>query len=232
MVSKYAFPQQSTPISKGSGERGIARMHHPDVGSLRFRTNPNEFGWTYTLNKRVDQTYGGRVVQLLGTKIDDFRFKADAGGGRWAYANKVSKYMRDVMIAQRNGEPATFEYTTRGWKLSCYITSVPFQDAVEEVKREFEIQCKVQEDVSGVMSRNTLSAELRRLQDGVNFRRSKYNDPRFGNGVTDSEKGFMDIASLVQDAGSVINQFGSVLDFLPNGVQGGGFNLGNLLGGF
>lgn len=229
MASKYAFPQQSAPFAPGSTEHGIASMHHPEVGSLRFRTNPNEFSWTYTLNKRIDQTYGGRVVQLLGTKIDDFRFKADCGGGRWAYMNKIAKFMRDVMIVQRNGTPATFEYTTRGWKLNCYIVSVPFADAVEEVKREFEVQCKVQEDVSDVLSKNTLSAEMRRLQDGINFKRGKYNDPRYGQGVTDSEKGVGDIASIVGDAGSVINQFSSALDFLPNGVQG--FSVGNLLGG-
>lgn len=231
-TNKYAFPQQAAPLR--AGERGIASMHHPDVGTLRFRTNPNEFNWTYTINKRIDNTYGGRVVQLLGTKIDDFTFKADCGGGRWAYMNKVAKFMRDCMIVQRNrGVPVTFEYTTRGWKLNCFVVSVPFQDAIEEVKREFTITCKVQEDVSGVMSKNTLDAELRRLQDGINYQRGKYNDPRYGQGVTDSEKGVGDIASIIEDAGSVINQFSSVLDFLPGGLSGGGtgFDLGNLIGG-
>jgi len=100
MASKYAFPQQSPPFSPNTTERGIATMYHPGVGSLRFRANPNEFNWSYTLNKRIDQTYGGRVVQLLGTKIDDFTFKADCGIGRWAYMNKVAKFMRDVMVVQ------------------------------------------------------------------------------------------------------------------------------------
>lgn len=228
-TSSYAFPQQAPAISASSGDKGIASMHHPEVGTLRFRTAPNEFGWTYTLNKRIDQTYGGRVVQLLGTKIDDFQFKADCGAGRWEYANKVSKFMRDVMIAQRNGKPATFEYTTRGWKLNCYVVSVPFEDAIEEVKREFTVQCKVQEDVSGVMSKNTLDAELLRLQDGINFSRSKYNDPLAGQGVTDSEKGVFDVQQVIEDAGNVINQFGTSLNFLPGGLPG--FSLGNLIGG-
>lgn len=226
---KYSFPQQSPSISKESNERGIARMYHPDVGSLRFRANPNEFNWTYTINKRIDQTYGGRVVQLLGTKIDEFRFTADSGSGRWAYANKVAKFMRDVMVVQRNGKPATFEYTTRGWKLNCYVVSVPFQDSIEEVRREFEVTCKVQEDVSGIMSRNTLSAELRRLQSGMNYTRGKYNDPLYNTPTSDSEKGFLDVANAIGQVTSIVNQFGLNLDFLPNGVQG--FNLGNLLSG-
>lgn len=178
---KYEFPQKTPGLSAGA--RGIASLHHPGVGTLRFRANPKEFNWSYTLNKRVDQTYGGRVIQLLGTRIDDFSFKADSGalgnGGGWPYTQKVAKFLRDVMLEQRGGTPATFEYTTRGWKFNAYVASVPFADAVEEVLREFEVGLKVQEDVSGLMSRSTLNAELRRLQDGIGFRRNKYNDPMF-----------------------------------------------------
>ena len=175
----YEFPQKVAPAQLQEGERGISSLYHPEVGTFRFRSNPKEFNWSYTLNKRVDQTYGGRVIQLLGTRIDDFSFKADCGIGRWEYMNRVAKFMRDVMIRQRGGTPATFEYTTRGWKFNAYVVSVPFADAIEEVLREFEVGLKVQEDISGVMSRNTLSAELARLQDGLGFRRSKYNDPLY-----------------------------------------------------
>jgi hypothetical protein len=180
----YHFPQKTAPAVLAPDERGIASISHPDVGTFRFRSNPKQFNWSYTLNKRIDQTYGGRVVQLLGTRIEDFSFTADCGGGRWAEMNRVALFMRDVMISQRNGRPATFEYTTRGWKFNAYVVSIPFSDAVEEVLREFTVSMKVQEDVSGVMSQNTLQAELRRLQDGVGFQRSKYNDPQYGNNTS------------------------------------------------
>ena len=156
-VSQYSFPQVNPPLA--AGVRGIASITHNNR-TFRFRTNPNSFSWTYTLNKHVDPTYGGRVVQLLSTKIDDFSIEADCGGGRWEYANAVATFMRDVMIGQRTGETATFEYTTRGWKLKVYIVSMPFEDAYQEVLRTFTIQMKVQEDVSGVMSHNSLQAEL------------------------------------------------------------------------
>jgi hypothetical protein len=177
---QYAFPQSSQAMSQSSiatGATGICTLTHQGR-AFRFRTNPNEFNWDYTLNKRVDQTYGGRVVQLLGCKIDNFTFKVDCGAGGWAYANSVANFLKDVMIDQRNGIPATFEYTTRGWKFNCYVVSVPYSDAVEEVLRTLEINLKVQEDVSGVMSSASLWAELQSLQDGINFQRSKYNDPQ------------------------------------------------------
>lgn len=223
-TSKYQFPQVKPPLK--SGETGIASLSHPGVGTLRFRTQPKQFDWTYTLNKRIDQTYGGRVIQLLGTKIDDFAIKADCGAGGWAEANRVALFMRDVMVSQRDGKPATFEYTTRGWKLNAYIVSIPFADAVEEVLREFEIQMKVQEDVSGIMSRNTLSAELKRLQNGLNFHRSQYNDPQDpGNssqsGSSESDPyGIKTIVDTVKQvgsaAGSALGQFSPNLNFLPN----------------
>ena len=112
-------------------------------------------------------------------------------------------FLRDIMIDQRGGEPATFEYTTRGWKLKVFIVSIPFQDAVREVLREFTIEMKVQEDVSGVMTKNSLSAELRRLQDGVGFKRSKYNDPALearGPGSTRTPVGAASTVSATPDA--------------------------------
>lgn len=204
----YEFPQKSAPASLNDGERGISSLYHPEVGTFRFRSNPKEFNWSYTLNKRIDQTYGGRVIQLLGTRIEDFSFKADCGIGRWEYMNRVAKFMRDIMIRQRGGTPATFEYTTRGWKFNAYVVTVPFADAVEEVLREFEVTLKVQEDVSGVMSRNTLSAELTRLQDGMGFRRSKYNDPLFSenqNGIPTPQMG--PVGNLLTSGVTMMQQF-------------------------
>lgn len=224
--TNYSFPQKSAPLR--AGERGIASLTHKGR-TLRFRTNPNQFQWTYTLNKRIDQTYGGRVIQLLGTNIDDFVFKAEAGNGRWDYANRVAKFMRDVMVDQRGGEPATFEYTQRGWKLNCYIVSVPFQDEVEAVLREFEVVCKVQEDVSGLLSKNSLSAELQRLSDGIGFRRTKYNDPKLQDqqmvDIIGDFAGALDLGAIT-DALSGIVQNPTISQFLPNGLPG----LGNSVG--
>jgi len=202
-TNKFSFPQVSQPLDPGM--RGIASITHKNK-TFRFRTNPNQFSWTYSLNKHVDQTYGGRVVQLLSTKIDDFILEADCGRGRWEYANKIAKFLRDVMIEQRDGEPATFEYTTRGWKLNVFIVSMPFEDEITAVLRTFTIAMKVQEDVSGVMTKNSLQAELRRLQDGIGFQRNQYNDPRLSPQSSDSDKGF-DPAAIMSNVTTAIQGY-------------------------
>lgn len=221
-IGNYEFPQVA-PRST-SEERGVASLYHPEVGTLRFRSNPKEFNWAYTLNKRVDQTYGGRVIQLLGTRIEDFTFNADSGGGRWPYLNKVANFMRDVMIAQRKGVPATFEYTTRGWKFNGFVSSVPFFDAVEEVLREFSITLKVQEDVSGLISQNTLQAELRRLQEGIGFQRSKYNDPLAG-GNRETIANPLEFQGGINQVIDFVNQFSQAIE-TPN-FLGDALNTGN-----
>ena len=221
----FSFPQKSAAMLPG--ETGIASLTH-NGHVFRFRTNPNEFRWNYVLKKRIDQTYGGRVVQLLGASIDEFAVKADSGGGRWDYTNKMAKFMRDVMVDQRDGTPATFEYTTRGWKLNCYIVNVPFEDAVGEVLREFEIQMKVQEDVSGLMTKNSLQRELSSLADGVGFRRSKYNDPtedKQGETLIDLIGDTLGAVSSLDFTGIVSPS--TVSQFLPNGL-GNSFSIGKL----
>lgn len=234
---RYAFPQSSTAMSQSSintatGATGICTLTHQGR-AFRFRTNPNEFNWDYTLNKRVDQTYGGRVVQLLGCKIDNFSFKIDCGAGGWNYAYTVTNFLKDVMVDQRNGIPATFEYTTRGWKFSCYVVSVPFNDAVEEVLRTLEIDLKVQEDVSGVMSNASLWAELQSLKDGINFQRSKYNDPQKQGGAANQPSpdqqfgGITAVEGAIQGAASILG-YGAGAgagSFLPDAV---GLNPGAL----
>ncbi len=172
------LPQQTnTPQTS----RGICSLNHPTAGSFQFRTNPNEITWSYRLNTKVENTYGGRVVQILSTNIDDLTVKVDCGRGGYPYLMKVCNYFRDLLVEQRKGEPATFRYTTRGWHMNVYAVSIPFQDQVDATVRELPLSFKVQEDVSGVVSGQTLAAELKKVHDGIGFRLNEYNNPSGGS---------------------------------------------------
>ena len=70
-------------------------------------------------------------------------------------------FLRDLMVDQRNGNTATFEYTTRNWKLNVYAMSIPFQDQVTATTREIEIQFKIQEDVTGSSARPASTSNWR-----------------------------------------------------------------------
>jgi hypothetical protein len=174
MTTASVDTQLNAAAVGGSQQRGIASLTWGGR-VFRFRTNPNEITWNYSLITHTDQTYGGRVVQILGTKIDDLTVKVDCGNGGWEYLMKVVTYIRDLMVSQRNGQPATFEYTTRNWKLNVYAVSIPFADQVSATTRELTLNFKVQQDVTGTLSTTTISAAIQALTAGIGWSRSQYN---------------------------------------------------------
>jgi hypothetical protein len=178
-----AFPQLPTtaPSSYSSSEfssasRGIASLAFAGR-TWRFRTNPNSIRFSYILNTHVEQTFGGKVVQILSCKIEDLIVVVEAGSAGWPYAANLALWLRDFLDYQRNpsATPGVFSYTTRGWTFNVYALSIPFQDQVEATVRPLELHFKVQEDVSGVVSGAILDTTLAKLHDGIGFKRDKYN---------------------------------------------------------
>lgn len=145
---------------------------------LQLRTNPNSIRWTYNLNTNVEETYGGRVVQILSCNIDDLVVSAEAGRGGWPYFYQVATFFRDMLFDQRNGgEPGVFSYPNRKWSMKVYAVNFPFKDDWQAIGREFTMQFKVQEDISGVISSDTVRSELAKLKVGVGYKHNEYNTP-------------------------------------------------------
>lgn len=169
-----AFLGSNTAQGGNNPQRGICTLGFKGK-TLRFRTNPNSIWWTYNLITSVDNTYGGRVVQILGANLGDLVVNIECGRAGWNYNQEVVRFMRDMINDQRKGDPGTFWYTTRNWHLKVFAASVPMHDAVNNVTGEMELRFKVQEDVSGVQTSMSLTHELNRLKDGIGFTKSKYN---------------------------------------------------------
>lgn len=200
--------------------RGIASLYF-NGETLRFRTNPNEIWWSYTLNTHVEQTYGGRVVQILGTRIEDLVVKVECGLGGWDYLTKVVDFLRKMMIEQRKdgGKTATFSYTTRRWRLKVFALSVPFQDQVTATTRELELRFKVVEDLTGQMTQMALDNELARLRDGIGFKKTPYNSATANAAaerIGESPPG-VDLASTAGAASAALGEaVNSISPFLPS----------------
>lgn len=157
---------------------GVATLTH-NGKVLTFRTDPNSIRWTYKVNTKVDDTYGGWVVQILSANLDDLTVTADAGRGGWAYQYEVAQFFRDMLFEQRRdgGTPGIFSYPPRGWEMAVYAKAFPFGDDVNAVAREFTMQFKIQEDVSGVITTDSISAEIAALKEGVGWKHNEYNTP-------------------------------------------------------
>ncbi|AVO24989.1 hypothetical protein KHQ84_gp049 [Rhodococcus phage Finch] len=156
---------------------GVASISH-NGKVFRFRTDPNKIRWNYRVNTNVTNTYGGRVVQLLSISIDDLTVAADAGGGGWAYLKSAAEFFRDMLFDQKNGgSPGVFSYPPRGWEMGVYAQGFPFKDGWNDVAREFTMQFKVQEDISGIITSDTLEVEIAKLKQGVGWKHNEYNTP-------------------------------------------------------
>lgn len=199
MTSAAGLATPTLPLLGSAGSMAGSNLGGPNHGicslsfkdrTFRFRTNPNEIWWSYELITKKRDTYGGQVIQVLGTRLGDLQVKVEIGTGGWPYLMQVILYLRDLMTDQRDGNTAIFEYTTRNWRLKVYSITIPFQDSNEEVAREIELNFKVQEDVNGLLSKNTLDAAMLRLQEGIYgpgwSPHNKYNDS-FQTGPLDSD---------------------------------------------
>lgn len=157
---------------------GVASLTHQGK-TLRFRTDPNSITWDYNLKTNIEETYGGQVVQVLSTNIDNLRVTADAGLGGWAYVESVALFFRDMLFDQREGksEPGVFRYPTRGWELKVFALNFPFKDSLEDVVKEFTMSFKVQEDVSGIVTSGLIETEMAKLSKGIGYTRNAYNTP-------------------------------------------------------
>lgn len=157
---------------------GVASITHQGK-VLRFRTDPNSVAWEYNLKTNVEETYGGKVVQVLSANIDNLRVTADAGRGGWAYVEQVALFFRDMLFDQREGlgEPGVFRYPPRGWELKVFALNFPFKDSFDDILREFTMTFKVQEDVSGIVTSSLIETEMSKLSKGIGFTRNEYNTP-------------------------------------------------------
>lgn len=176
-------PTFSSPPSQDSGApgaitRGICSLTYKGR-TFRFRTNPNEIWWSYELIKNIEETYGGRVVQILGTRLGDLQVKVECGRGGWNYMMAMVMFLRDMISDQRDGSTAEFVYTTRNWWLKVYAMSIPFSDQLTATTREVQLNFKIQEDLSGELSKVSLDGELARMSDGtypIGQMHNQYND--------------------------------------------------------
>lgn len=164
--------------------------------TFRFRVDPNSVRYTYNLNTKVEATYGGQVVQILSVNLGDLIVQADSGAGRWEYFQQLTQFCRDLMFYQKDtGEPATVIYPLKGWELKVYLVSLPYSDSVGNVKYPFTLRFRIQEDVSGVVSSDSMTSELNKVRDGIGYERNDYNYPIGGvegTGLANLEPGSPD----------------------------------------
>lgn len=145
---------------------------------FQFRLNPNSIQWSYKLNTSTTETYGGRVVQLLGTSIEGFTVTADCGRGGIGELRRVIEYCRQLLLWEKETDSfVTFNMPTQNLSFLCQLSSISFGDSLDNVSFPFTMNFNVQDSVSSILKSRLMTQELNRIRDGMGYRKSFWNDP-------------------------------------------------------
>ena len=161
------------------GLRSTAYLSAADI-LYRFDVNPNSVEWNYRHHTHVQDTLGGRVVQLLGVSVEGMTIRGDAGAGidgrkkLQKLASRIGYIMQTIHVERQN--PVYFKVPSRDWKFRVYITSAPRLGwDSQTLTYPYELQFQVIEDL-GIATRDSLHGELDRLKRGIGY------DPKWHGG--------------------------------------------------
>lgn len=144
--------------------------------AFRFRTVPNSFEWEYRLNTRSEDTYGGRVIQLLSVSVDTLRLQVEAGNGGLEYLWNTVKYFRELAIWQRDRNQAVrLQYPYRRYDFSVYFQGIDWGDSLQNVLTPFSVTFQVEEENSSIVQKKIITNELTRLAQGIGYTQNEYN---------------------------------------------------------
>lgn len=120
------------------------------LNGIPFRLNPSSIQWGFSIDTNVEETIGGRVVQVIGATLTDMTVSGEYGEkkgydhakrhlypGRgamlsWELAEAFLKRVRDMMEKQSEGSrrqgrmhpPLEFRFPEFGWHFGVYVKSV------------------------------------------------------------------------------------------------------------
>jgi hypothetical protein len=124
---------------------GTATLGYPGGPSIAFRLDPELITWNWQVLTNVIETIGGRVIQVLGARLEDLTVQGSLGqdhsagpvnGTSWLQAEKFVSAITKIMEAQsadssQQGQmhpPAVFNYPPKGWRFSVYVKSITDPD--------------------------------------------------------------------------------------------------------
>lgn len=125
------------------------------LGDLVIKTGANSIEWGYGLNTQVIPTYGGEVVQILSTYVDDLSIEGEVR--TYAEGERIYKWFLHYMQTATQGQqpnsvrfqetPVVMSYPERGWRLKLRPHTLPgFRQGTEVVAPAWQLQAAVVEE--------------------------------------------------------------------------------------
>lgn len=101
-------------------------MGQATLGPVEFRLDPNEISWGFSVRTSVTNTVGGRVIQVLGTKVSSMKVVGSTGIGGYTEHRALVKKL--VAVAESHvdggGTPVKFRYPPRDLEFDVFIRAI------------------------------------------------------------------------------------------------------------
>lgn len=123
---------------------GTATLGYPNGPQVAFRVDPDLIDWTWSVQTNVVETIGGRVIQVLGARLDDLTVRGSLGenhadkatGQSWQQAQAFLTAVTAIMEQQASDAvqnalmhpPAVFTYPPKGWRWNVYVKGLTDPD--------------------------------------------------------------------------------------------------------
>lgn len=143
-----------------------------------FRINPYNINWGYNLRTHVDDTYGGKIVQILGTDLTSLTIDTVSGKGGIAYLQEFAKFWRDMCTWQQNTqELAIFSFPPKNYSLKVWAQSMTFNNKLDNLTYPINMTFQIQEDINGTLKKTSMTDTIKKLATGIGYTRNDYNYP-------------------------------------------------------
>lgn len=118
---------------------GVATLGFAGGPFITFRIDPDDIEWDFQMITNVIETVGGRVVQVIGSYLNNVTVKGSFGqdhstplGESWRQAEAFLSLITQIMEAQAAdanqqnlmSPPAVFSYPPKGWRFEVYVDSM------------------------------------------------------------------------------------------------------------
>jgi hypothetical protein len=121
---------------------GKATLGFAGGPAIAFRIDPESIQWNFSVITNVVETIGGRVIQVIGSSLEDLVVTGSFGqdhstprGESWRQAEAFLALIQSIMDFQASDAnlqskmhpPAVFSYPPRNWRFQVYVKD--FSDA-------------------------------------------------------------------------------------------------------
>lgn len=158
-------------------------MANAQIGNYVFDINPSKASWTYKLNIASQDTYGGRVVQLLSCRIEKMQVSGyltqrGTAENQWVRMEEFERKVRDIMEWHAaNKKPLKFYFPALEWSGDVYLTgysNVKYDSKTAAVS--YTLMMNVDSGFETIKEHASTEG-LDVIPDGIGWVRNEYNTP-------------------------------------------------------